>query len=349
MSVPTVSVSSAATSVHELNIGFHTRVPFESGRAAEGLRDGIALFREAEDLGFDRGWVYQRHFDNYLAAPLVFLPVVAQHTARIGLGTAIIGIRYEDPVLLAEAASTADHLSGGRLELGFGTGLGGFDRAFGQEPNDGRQQSLTRLDAFLRALRGEAVGTAPNGDPLTVRGASTDLLARTWYGAGSIASAERVGQRGINLMLSTILTGDIAEYEAEQRAAIEAFRGLHPSVDRARVSVSRSILPTTSPERARRYAAYDADRRANGPAASRPRGAVAPTAGPSGAYTMSPVIHGDPSAVIDTLLADPAVAEADDLIAFLPPEFALVESTRVLEEIAEHVLPALRAERKAVV
>ncbi len=66
-------------------------------------------------------------------------------------------------------------------------------------------------------------------------------------------------------MLSTILTGDIAEYEAEQRAAIDVFRGMHPSTERARVSVSRSILPATSPERARRYAAYDADRRAHGP------------------------------------------------------------------------------------
>ncbi|MHA0111502.1 hypothetical protein ACXYUI_31045, partial [Klebsiella pneumoniae] len=62
MSAPTVSVPSVGTSARELNIGFHTRVPFASGRAAEGLRDGITLFREAEDLGFDRGWVYQRHF-----------------------------------------------------------------------------------------------------------------------------------------------------------------------------------------------------------------------------------------------------------------------------------------------
>jgi alkanesulfonate monooxygenase SsuD/methylene tetrahydromethanopterin reductase-like flavin-dependent oxidoreductase (luciferase family) len=332
-----------------LRIGFHTRVPFETGRAPAGLRDGIALFRAAEDLGFDRGWVYQRHFDNYLAAPLVFLPVVAQHTTRIGLGTAIIGIRYEDPILLAEAASTADHLSGGRLELGLGTGLGGFDRAFGQEPNDGRTQSLARLDAFLRVLRGETVGVATDGDHLTVRGASPDLLERTWYGAGSVSSAARVAQHGINLMLSTILTGDIADYEAEQRAAIEVFRGRHPDTQRARVSVSRSILPAVSPERARRYAAYDADRRRNGPAASRPRGAVAPTAAPMGAYTMSPVIHGDPAAVVDTLLADPAVADADELIAFLPPEFGLAESTRVLDDIAEHVLPALRAERKVSV
>jgi alkanesulfonate monooxygenase SsuD/methylene tetrahydromethanopterin reductase-like flavin-dependent oxidoreductase (luciferase family) len=332
----------------ELTLGFHTRVPFESGRAPEGLRDGIALFREAEDLGFDRGWVYQRHFDNYLAAPLVFLPVVAQHTARIGLGTAIIGIRYEDPVLLAEAASTADHLSGGRLQLGLGTGLGGFDRAFGQEPNDGRAQSLHRLDAFLAAVRGEPVGFAPDGSSLTVRGASPALIERTWFGAGSVASAERVARRGLNLMLSTILTGDVADYEAEQRAAVETYRDRHPVRARTRVSVSRSILPATSPNRARRYAAYDADRRANGPAASRPSGAAAPTSAPPGAFTMSPALHGEPSAVVDALLADPAVAAADDLIAFLPPEFGLTESTRLLEDIAAHVLPALRAERKVL-
>ncbi|MFJ6652146.1 LLM class flavin-dependent oxidoreductase [Microbacterium sp. NPDC091313] len=329
-----------------LAVGFHTRVPFETGRAGDGLRDGIALFREAEDLGFDRGWVYQRHFDNYLAAPLVFLPVVAQHTTRIGLGTAIIGIRYEDPVLLAEAASAADHLSGGRLQLGLGTGLGGFDRAFGQDANDGRTQSLERLDGFLRALRGEAVGVSADGGTLTVRGASAELVGRTWFGAGSVTSVERVAQRGLNLMLSTILTGDIADYEAEQRAAILAYRAQHPRVASARVAVSRSILPATSPERARRYAGYDAQRRALGPAASRPRGAAAPAPAPPGAFTMSPAIHGTPARVVDALLADPAVAEADELIAFLPPEFGLDESTRLLADIAEHILPALGAARR---
>jgi hypothetical protein len=75
-------------------LGFHTRVPYPLGGAAQALQDGIALFQEAEQLGYDRGWVYQRHFDNYMAAPLVFLPVVAQHTERISVGTAIIGVRY---------------------------------------------------------------------------------------------------------------------------------------------------------------------------------------------------------------------------------------------------------------
>ncbi|MFT4305765.1 MAG: LLM class flavin-dependent oxidoreductase, partial [Microbacterium sp.] len=263
-----------------LAVGFHTRVPFATGEAGVALRDGIRLFQLGEQLGFDRGWVYQRHFDNYLASPLVFLPVVAQHTERIGLGTAIIGIRYEDPVLLAEAASTADHLSGGRLQLGLSTGQGGFDAAFGQSPNDGREQSLRRLDTFLRGIRGETVGegTTSDGRPLelTVRGASDSLIERVWYGGGSVASAQRIGRQGLRLMLSTILTGDVADYNAEQLAAIEAYRASYVGTRPQRVVVSRSILPATTPELARRYAAYDEERRTLGPAASRPAGAVDP-------------------------------------------------------------------------
>ncbi|MDQ1130544.1 LLM class flavin-dependent oxidoreductase [Microbacterium sp. SORGH_AS_0888] len=340
-----------------LTVGFHTRVPFASGQAGEALRDGIRLFQHGEQLGFDRGWVYQRHFDNYLASPLVFLPVVAQHTERIGLGTAIIGIRYEDPVLLAEAASTADHLTGGRLQLGLSTGQGGFDAAFGQEANDGREQSQRRLATFLRGIRGEAVGEGvsfdgtPLDEPLTVRGASPALLERVWYGGGSIASAERIGSQGLRLMLSTILTGDIHDYNAEQLAAIRAYRAAHVGPRPPRVVVSRSILPATTPELARLYAAYDQERRTQGPAASRPQGAVAPGAVAARRgenprpMTMSPAIHGEPARIVDTLLADVALAEADELIAFLPPAFGPDENARLLEDIATHVIPALVAAR----
>lgn len=341
----------AADGTGALTLGFHTRVPFASGTADAALRDGIRLFQLGERLGFDRGWVYQRHFDNYLASPLVFLPVVAQHTERIGLGTAIIGIRYEDPVLLAEAASTADHLTDGRLQLGLGTGQGGFDAAFGQLVGDGRATSQERLDRFLRGIRGDALGEAtasdgtPLGLPLTVRGVSATLPERVWYGAGSVASAERVARQGLRLMLSTILSGEVADYNAEQRAAIRAYRAAYAGDGRPRVSVSRSILPATTPELARRYAAYDRERRTLGPAASRPEGAVAPAVDALPALTMSPVLHGEPARIVDALLADAAVAEADELVAFLPPAFGPDENARLLEDIAAHVAPALAAAR----
>jgi alkanesulfonate monooxygenase SsuD/methylene tetrahydromethanopterin reductase-like flavin-dependent oxidoreductase (luciferase family) len=266
-------------------LGFHTRISFPTGHAADGLHDGIELFRAGEQLGYDAGWVYQRHFDNYMASPLVYLPVVAQHTNRINLGTAIIGMRYEAPVVMAEAAGTADLLTGGRLNLGLGTGMGGYDTVFGQEPNDGRDQSQARLELFMRGIRGESVGVVNEpaglltpGLELTVRPTSPTLPERIWYGAGSVASAERIGGQGLRLMTSTILTDRFDDYNAEQARLIKAYRDSYTGTTAPRVAVSRSILPTTSPELARLYAAYDHERRTQGPAASRPQGALAPTA-----------------------------------------------------------------------
>lgn len=279
----------------------------------------------------------------------MFLPVVAQHTERIGLGTAIIGMRYEDPILLAEAAGTADLLTDGRLQLGLSTGMGGFDVAFGQEPGDGRAQSQARLRAFLRGIRGERVGEVNEpagpltaGTGLTVRGASPSLPERVWYGAGSIESARRVAGQGLRLLMSTILTGRIEDYNAHQAAAIAAYRAAHVGPRPPRVAVSRSILPATSPDAARLYAAYDRERRALGPGASRPAGALTATdARPAPAYSVSPAIHGDPEHVAERLLQDPAVRAADELIAFLPPAFDRDQNARLIADIAETVGPRI--------
>ena len=96
------------------SLGFNTRVSFgDDAGPAQGLRDGIALFRAAEELGYQSGWAYQRHFDHYLSSPLPFFAAVGQHTSRIHLGSAVIPMRYQDPVLLAEAAGTTDLLVDG--------------------------------------------------------------------------------------------------------------------------------------------------------------------------------------------------------------------------------------------
>jgi alkanesulfonate monooxygenase SsuD/methylene tetrahydromethanopterin reductase-like flavin-dependent oxidoreductase (luciferase family) len=343
--------AAAATAERErqLVLGFHTRVSFPSGHAREGLRDGIRLFQAGEELGYDRGWVYQRHFDNYLASPLVYLPVVAHETTRIGIGTAIIGIRYEDPIHLAEAAATADLLTDGRLQIGLGTGQGGFDATFGQEPNDGRAQSLARLDKFLEGIRGQQVGEIGEpalglipGTPLTVRPDSPTLPGRIWYGAGSIESAHRVAARGLRLLLSTILTGELDDYNAHQAKIIAAYRDAYQGDHEPRTSVSRSILPATSKDTARLYADYDEERRKFGPAASRPAGSLEHNPDTlARRFTVSPAIHGDPDQVTEQLLSDPAVQAADELIAFLPPAFDLEQNKRLIKDIVETVAPNL--------
>jgi alkanesulfonate monooxygenase SsuD/methylene tetrahydromethanopterin reductase-like flavin-dependent oxidoreductase (luciferase family) len=337
-------------------LGFHTRIPFRTSGAGRALWEGVELFQAAERLGYDRGWVYQRHFDNYLSSPLVFLPVVAQHTERIGVGSAIIGIRYQDPILLAEQAATADHLSHGRLQLGLGKGMGAFDVAFGQLASDGGAVSKVRLDRFLRAITDQVIGEANGpfagvepGEPLTVRGVDPSLIERTWFGAGSIGSAERVAGQGLALMMSTVLTGaGVSDFNSYQAEAITRYRATHIGARPPRVAISRSILPATSSETARLYGAYDQERRSQGTAASRPSGAMAQdpnrAMGPPGhtvTLSVSPAVVGEPAHVVETLLADPAVRIADELICFLPPAFDHSQNLRLITDIAETVAPQL--------
>ena len=107
-----------------LRLGFFSRL-LDDAPAAERYRLAAEQVAAAERLGFDSAWVAQHHFHEWeggLPAPFVFLAHVAARTARIRLGTGIVTLPLEDPVRVAEDAAVLDLLSGGRLEVGGGTG-----------------------------------------------------------------------------------------------------------------------------------------------------------------------------------------------------------------------------------
>ncbi|WP_127130572.1 LLM class flavin-dependent oxidoreductase [Georgenia sp. SYP-B2076] len=86
-------------------LSFLTFVPYEApGRAAESLRDALDLFAFAEDLGYDIGWVRVRHLERFLSSPLTLFGALTERTERIRMGTAVLPMRYLDPVTTAEAA-----------------------------------------------------------------------------------------------------------------------------------------------------------------------------------------------------------------------------------------------------
>ena len=219
----------------KVGLGFNARVSFSDERGpARGLRDGLELFRTAEELGYQSGWVYQRHFDHYLSAPLPFLAAAGQHTERIRLGSAVLPMRYQDPILLAEAAATTDLLVGGRLDLALATGdLAPFDAIFGTVATDARTEARRRLARFLDAVAGATVHTvdgpgqgAPLGTGLTVTPYAPGLRGRLRRGVSSIGSAVDAGEEGLGLIVGTVLHGiEPGEtFSGHQARVIDAYR-----------------------------------------------------------------------------------------------------------------------------
>jgi alkanesulfonate monooxygenase SsuD/methylene tetrahydromethanopterin reductase-like flavin-dependent oxidoreductase (luciferase family) len=338
-------------------LGFNTRVSFnDDAGPAQGLTEGIELFKAAERLGYQSGWAYQRHFDHYLSSPLPFFAAAGQHTRHITLGSAVIPMRYQDPILLAEAAGTTDLLIGGRLELAISTGANAaFDAVFGAVDTDARTEAKRRQARFLAAISGEVLHTvagpgqgAPEGAELRVTPHSPTLRSRIRQGSASLGSALQAAELGIGLICGTV-QHDHAEGEtfgAYQARSINAFRttwlerwGTPPPP----VAVAASILVGTTAELRERYAAYDLERRTQGIGASRPKGALKPTAParqPPGVQ-ISPVFQGTRDQVTEAVLNDPGLAAADEIVLFLPPAFSLAENMRLLADFAETVAPNL--------
>ena len=161
--------------------------------ARELIAAGIDLFVAAEELGFDSGWVAQHHLgavEGSLPSPFVFLAAVAARTSRIRLGTAIVNLPLEDPLRVAEDAAVLDAISGGRLEIGIGSGNPEPEvfAAFGRDVADRRELYASGARRLRDALSGEAL---PGG--LTLTPAAPGLAGRIW---DSPLGAERVRAAG---------------------------------------------------------------------------------------------------------------------------------------------------------
>ncbi len=353
----TIDVQSRVAFRPKTRLGFNTRVSFnDTDGPTRGLRDGIALYQAAEALGYQSGWAYQRHFDNYLSSPLPFFAAAGQHTDRITLGSAVIPMRYQDPILLAEAAGTTDLLIGGRLELAIATGANAaFDAVFGASDTDARTEAKQRQARFLAAISGEVLHRvdgsglgAAEGAELRVTPHSPGLRARIRQGASSLGSAIQAAELGLGLITGTVQHGQepgesFGAYQARVIAAYRATWRRLWGTEPPPVAVAASILPGTTADLRETYAAYDHERRTLGIAASRPKGALEPSARtnrPEGG-DISPVFHGTPGAVAEAVLADPGLAEADEIVLFLHPAFTLDQNKRLLADLAETVAPAL--------
>ena len=84
------------------------------------LERTLALTRQAEDAGFDYGWLFDSHV--LWREPYVLLTLMAGATTRLRLGTCVTNPATREPSVTASALAVLDEVSGGRMDLGIGRG-----------------------------------------------------------------------------------------------------------------------------------------------------------------------------------------------------------------------------------
>jgi probable F420-dependent oxidoreductase len=82
----------------------------------DDLADARTIYRELEELGYDRAFSFEAKHDPFLP-----LAVAAEHTERIELGTALAIAFARSPMTIANAGWDLQLLTGGRFHLGLGS------------------------------------------------------------------------------------------------------------------------------------------------------------------------------------------------------------------------------------
>jgi len=136
--------------------------------------ENVARFAaRAEELGYHSLWTFQRllvgvdqELDpgyHSVLDPLVALGFAAAHTSRIRLGVAVVNLPFVSPAYLAKQAATLDVLSGGRVDLGLGTGWSAVEFAATGADERRRGARAEEYVAVLRTLWGDDVSEFHGG------------------------------------------------------------------------------------------------------------------------------------------------------------------------------------------
>lgn len=97
-------------------------------QADRSWEEVLAAFTMAEELGFDHAWLVDHLVDTDgppeagCLEGWTLLAAIAARTSRIRLGILVSSNTFRHPAVLLKQAVTVDHISGGRVILGIGTG-----------------------------------------------------------------------------------------------------------------------------------------------------------------------------------------------------------------------------------
>jgi alkanesulfonate monooxygenase SsuD/methylene tetrahydromethanopterin reductase-like flavin-dependent oxidoreductase (luciferase family) len=320
---------------------------YKTRTASDTLLQSIELAVAGEEMGLDGAYFRVHHFAPQLGSPFPLLSAIGAKTNKIEIGTAVIDMRYENPLYMAEDAGAADLISGGRLQLGISRGSPeqviegwryfGYEPAYGETDADmGRRKGIE----FLDKLKG--IGFAkPNPYPmfpnppglLRLEPHSEGLRDRIWWGAASNATAVWAAENGMNLQSSTLKYDESGKpFHVQQADQIRLYKDAWRKAGHRReprISVSRSIFALVTDEdrylfgqesnRTDQIGFIESDKRA----------------------IFGRNYAAEPDQLIKELARDEAIGEADTILLTIPNTLGVDYNVHVLSSILKHVAPEL--------
>lgn len=320
---------------------------YQTRTASDALLQSIDLAVAAEEIGLDGAYFRVHHFAAQLGSPFPLLSAIGARTSKIEIGTAVIDMRYENPLYMVEDAGAADLISRGRLQLGISRGspeqvIDGW-RHFGYEPDDGETDAeMGRRHAlqFLDKLSGEGFAE-PNPYPmfpnppglLRLEPYSQGLRERIWWGAASNATAVWAAENGMHLQSSTLKFDEGGKpFHIQQAEQIRLYKDAWKKAGHKReprVSVSRSIFALVT-DQDRYFFGQDTNAKDKVGYIEADRRAI-----------FGRSYAAEPDRLIKELATDEAIQECDTLLLTIPNTLGVDYNVHILSSILQHVAPAL--------
>jgi alkanesulfonate monooxygenase SsuD/methylene tetrahydromethanopterin reductase-like flavin-dependent oxidoreductase (luciferase family) len=227
---------------------------YASESSNDRLGDVLRLAEAAEEGGLSALWVAEHHFHTggVCPSPPVLLAAVGARTQRLRLGALVSVLPFHRPIELAEQYAMVDRLSGGRLNLGVGSGYIPLEfEGFGVDPSRKRELFDRGLETLLAAFEGKEVrseGAQAAPVRLNVRPVQQPHPP-LWIAVQRREAIPHVARRGASVALVPYAT---LSGPAELAEEVKEYRSHLPSGARGEVAAALHVYAGPNPDAARR-------------------------------------------------------------------------------------------------
>ncbi|MEC3979007.1 MupA/Atu3671 family FMN-dependent luciferase-like monooxygenase [Amycolatopsis sp. H20-H5] len=218
----------------------------------------------ADENAFSAVWLPERHFAAFGGLhpnPAVIAAAVAGRTSRVRLRAGSVISPLHDAIRIAEEWAVVDNLSGGRVDLSFGSGWHVDDFVLGPGRYEDRKEIVAAdVDVVRRLWRGETVSRANGAGARTSIRTYPRPVQRelpVWLTGESRSTFEQAGRTGANVLTALMhqTPEDLAEHIDVYRKTRKD-HGHDPDTGQVTLMQHTLVVPDLDAVRDRMTAAY---------------------------------------------------------------------------------------------